>query len=95
MIIYWKKAKNVSGYQIQYGLTKKCKGKRVNVKVGKKCSKKINKLRPNIRYYFRIRTYVVKIILHIIQNGLKLKRKNKININRVVIMTTCLYFSNI
>ena len=65
LIIYWKKAKNVSGYQIQYGLTKKCKGKRVNVKVGKKCSKKINKLRPNIRYYFRIRTYVVLYFYHL------------------------------
>lgn len=75
LIIYWKKAKNVSGYQIQYGLTKKCKGKRVNVKVGKKCSKKINKLRPNIRYYFRIRTYVVKNNITYYSKWSKVKKK--------------------
>ena len=75
LIIYWKKAKNVSGYQIQYGLTKKCKGKRVNVKVGKKCSKKINKLRPNIRFYFRIRTYVVKNNITYYSKWSKVKKK--------------------
>lgn len=75
LIIYWKKAKNVSGYQIQYGLTKKCKGKRVNVKVGKKCSKKINKLRLNIRYYFRIRTYAVKNNITYYSKWSKVKKK--------------------
>ncbi len=75
LIIYWKKAKNVSGYQIQYGLTKKCKGKRVNVKVGKECSKKINKLRLNIRYYFRIRTYAVKNNITYYSKWSKVKKK--------------------
>ena len=57
--VTWKKqAKNVSGYQIQYGTKKNFKkAKTVKVKGAKKTSKVIKKLKSGKRYYVRIRSY--------------------------------------
>lgn len=55
----WKK-QDVAGYQIQYSTVsnfKKSKTKAKNLNKGKTTTHKIKKLKPNKRYYFRIRSY--------------------------------------
>ncbi len=57
--ITWKKRKTeLTGYQIQYSLSKDMKNaKTITVKNKDRASKVINKLKSNKKYYFRVRTY--------------------------------------
>ena len=56
--VKWKKEKNVKGYQIQYSLRKDFKNAKIKtIKNSKTTFLKINKLKANKKYYFRIRTY--------------------------------------
>ena len=58
--VKWKKAKQASGYQLQYSTSKKfmC-AKVVAVKGAQKTSKTIKKLKKGKKYYVRIRAYKV------------------------------------
>ncbi len=55
----YKKAKSVTGYQIQRADDKKFKkhSKKIKVKGARKTSKTITKLKSKKKYYFRVRTY--------------------------------------
>lgn len=53
----WKKAKDASGYQIQYSASSKFKGAKTVTVNNKTTSKKISKLKAKKKYYVRIRTY--------------------------------------
>ena len=54
----WKKAKNVTGYQIRYSLKKNMKGsKTVTIKKASTQKKVISKLKSKKTYYFQIRSY--------------------------------------
>lgn len=57
--IFWKKVKNIGGYQIQYSTSSKFKkAKIVTVRKSKTTVKKIKKLKPKKKYYVRIRTFI-------------------------------------
>lgn len=56
--VYWKQAKYVDGYQIQYATTKSFKkAKTTTVKKYKTTNKTIKKLKAKKTYYVRVRTY--------------------------------------
>ena len=60
IILKWKKATADCGYEIAYSTSKKfAKGGShiVDIKKSKTVSKRILRLKPNQRYYVRIRTY--------------------------------------
>ena len=59
MQLKWKKKKNIDGYEIQYALNKKFKKGSVKSidKKAKISSVKIKNVKPNKKYYIRIRTY--------------------------------------
>lgn len=58
--VFWKKVKNVSGYQIQYSTSSKFKkAKKITVKKAKTTSRTIKKLKAKKKYYVRIRTYII------------------------------------
>ena len=58
--VFWKKIKGVSGYQIQYSISRKFKkAKKITIKKAKITSKSIKKLKAKKKYYVRIRTYIV------------------------------------
>lgn len=60
MKVFWKKIKGVSGYQIQYSISRKFKkAKKITIKKAKITSKSIKKLKAKKKYYVRIRTYIV------------------------------------
>ena len=59
LIVNWKKAASVTGYQIQYSTSKAFKSgnKAVTVKGASAVTKTISKLSSKKRYYVRIRSY--------------------------------------
>ncbi|MDE6852604.1 MAG: fibronectin type III domain-containing protein [Lachnospiraceae bacterium] len=62
LVVRWKTAKNVKGYQIQYGMKKNFKSgaKKVTVKGAGKKSKTLKGLKSKRKYYIRIRSYTTK-----------------------------------
>ena len=60
--VKWKKEASVTGYQIQISLSRKFPKKATKTKLVKQSSKTsltIKKLKPNKKYYVRIRTYII------------------------------------
>ena len=59
IVLYWKKARDVTGYEIQYARNKRfTKNKKIiKIKKAKTVKRKIKKLSKNKTYYIRIRTY--------------------------------------
>lgn len=58
--VTWKKIKGVKGYEIVYGLNKKCTKGKKNVKASASSkSKTIKKLKKGKTYYFKIRAYKI------------------------------------
>ena len=55
--VKWKKVKGISGYQIQYSISKNFKGAKTAKASKKAVSGTIKKLKSKKKYYVRIRTY--------------------------------------
>lgn len=61
VVVTWKPAKNVTGYEIQVATDKKFKKNKKSVKVNKKKAKKktVKNLKKNKKYYVRVRSYKI------------------------------------
>ena len=75
LTIRWKKAKNISGYQIQYATNKKFK--KAKKKTVKSTFVTLKKLKKKKTYYVRIRTY--KKLGNTYYSGWSSAKKVKIN----------------
>ena len=61
VVVTWKPAKNVDGYEVQVATDKKFKKNKKSVKVNKKKAKKktVKNLKKNKKYYVRVRSYKI------------------------------------
>ncbi|MGI5931400.1 MAG: sirohydrochlorin cobaltochelatase [Eubacterium sp.] len=58
LTIFWKKAKGITGYQVQYAEKKNMKrAKTVTISSAKKSSASVKKLKKSKKYYVRVRAY--------------------------------------
>ena len=61
VVVTWKPAKNVDGYEVQVATDKKFKKNKKSVKINKKKAKKktVKNLKKNKKYYVRVRSYKI------------------------------------